>query len=417
MAVLQLAPSDKAFSRVEALGRIARTVLATRITCLLLVTTWLSLQHGRPGVLVGLCVGAAWLLLLMTRWSTFGLILCTHPVVLAIDAVAGFWVLADTTALSPALLMVGTGSILTGLCLDRRGTAYFAPLFVAGWLLVYSGEVPATLTAADVFVGLVLVPALLVGAMVAGVGIRGATLDAEASERRLHRQVRAAGVAEERARLAREMHDSLVKSLHGVAMMADALPGWVEASPEKARIQAHLIADLIKGATKESRELIVAMRRADATAEPAELVRGTLERWRLATGREADLVIDGEPQLATESAYELAAILGEALENVHRHTPPGTRVHVALEEQDSWVTLRVDDDGTDAPAEVADLSLPGHFGVLGMRERAARVGGAVRLTSVIGNGVTVTARLPAALNASRSGALDDADTMLEEEHA
>jgi signal transduction histidine kinase len=397
MAVLHLSPSDDAFDRVDALGRIARTMLATRISCLLLVTTWLSLQHGRPGVLLGLCAGAAWLVLLITRWSTFGLILCTHPAVLAVDALLGFWVLADTTALSPALLMVGTGSVLTGLCLDRRGTAYFAPLFVAGWLLVYSGEAPQRLTSADVFVGLVLVPALLVGAMVAGVGIRGATLDAEAGERRLRRQVRAAGVAEERARLAREMHDSLVKSLHGVAMLADALPGWVEASPEKARVQAHLIADLITRASKESRELILAMRRADATAEPAELVRGTLDRWRLATGREADLVVDGEPTLPTESAYELAAILGEALENVDRHTPPGTRVRVALQARDSWVTLRVVDDGTGALPGVEGLSRPGHFGVLGMRERAARVGGAVRLTSVPGTGVTVTARLPAAL--------------------
>jgi signal transduction histidine kinase len=409
VAVLQLAPSDDAFNRVQALGRIARTMLATRITCLFLVTTWLALEHGRPGVLLGMCAGAAWLLLLMTRWATFGLILCTHPVVLAIDALLGFWVLADTSPLSPALLMVGTGSILTGLCLDRRGTAYFAPMFVAGWLLVYSGDAPQRFTSADVFVGLVLVPVLLVGAMVAGVGIRGATLDAEAGERRLRRQVRAAGVAEERARLAREMHDSLVKSLHGVAMMADALPGWVEASPEKARVQAHMIADIIKGATKESRELIVAMRRADATAEPAELVRGTLERWRSATGRDADLVVEGEPMLPTESAYELAAILSEALENIHRHTPTDTRVQVQLEEQDSWVTLRIEDDGTGAPAEVAGLSLPGHFGVLGMRERAARVGGAVRLTSVEGNGVTVTARLPAAL--------DEFETTLEEEHA
>jgi signal transduction histidine kinase len=397
MAVLQLAPSDDAFGRVQALARIARTLLAVRITCLLLVTCWLALQNGRSGLTLGLCVGAAWLLLLMNRWSTFGLILCTHPVVLAVDAFLCFVMLADTAPLSPSLLMVGTGSMLTGLCLDRRGTAYFAPLFLAGWLLVYSQGAGQTLTSAEVFVGLALVPVLLVGAMFAGVAIRVATLDAEASERRLRRQIRAAGVAEERARLAREMHDSLVKSLHGVAMMADALPGWVEASPEKARVQAQMISGIIARATKESRELIVAMRRADATAAPAELVAGALERWRSATGRDAELSVQGDPMLPTESAYELAAILGEALENIDRHTPPGTRAHVSLSEQDAWVTLRVEDDGTGAPA-AADLAAPGHFGLLGMRERAARVGGAVRLASEPGGGLQVTARLPAALD-------------------
>jgi len=396
--VLQLAPSDDAFARVQALGAIARTLLAVRITCLLLVTTWLALQHGRPGLLVALCAGAGWLLLLMTCWSTVGLILCTHPAVLATDALLGFLVLADTAPVSPSLLMVGTGAMLTGLCLDRRGTAYFAPLFVAGWLLVYSQGAPQSLTSAQVFVGLVLVPVLLVGAMVAGVGIRDATLDAEASERRLRGQVRAAGVAEERARLAREMHDSLVKSLHGVAMMADALPAWVDASPDRARVQAHTIADTIKRATKESRELLVAMRRADATAAPPELVRTIVERWRVATGRQADLVVEGRPTLPTESAYELAAILGEALENVDRHTPAGTRVTVRLRDQDSWVTLQVEDDGTGAPADIAGLSQHGHFGLLGMRERAARVGGAVLLESAAGHGVRMTARLPAALD-------------------
>jgi signal transduction histidine kinase len=387
---------------VQALGRIARTLLSARITCLLLVSTWLTIEQ-RPSVLVlALCAGAGWLLLLMTRWSTFGLMLCTHPAILAVDALLGFVVLDDTQPVSPSLLMVGTGSILTGLCLDRRGTAYFAPLFVAGWLLVFSRSSPQTLTSADVFIGLVLVPVLLVGAMVAGVGIRMATLDAEASERRLRRQIRTAGVAEERARLAREMHDSLVKSLHGVAMMADALPGWVEESPDKARAQARMIAETLTRTTKESRDLILAMRRADPTSPPADLVRATLERWSTATGRQAELCVEGEPRLATESAYELVAILGEALENVDRHTCADTRVEVRFEEKDAWVTLEVHDDGPDPP-DAAELARPGHFGVLGMRERAARVGGSLRLVSEPGSGLLVSARLPAALEDDDGG--------------
>ena len=138
------------------------------------------------------------------------------------------------------------------------------------------------------------------------------------------------------------------------------------------------------------------MRRADARTTPAEQVRSTVERWRTTSGRDATVETDDAAALPTESSYELVAILGEALENVRRHTPEGTPTRVTLGERDGWVLLTVRDEGPGIPEEHAG-GREGHFGVLGMSERAARIGGSLQVLSRPGAGTTVEARIPALL--------------------
>lgn len=398
MAVIQLTPRDETFQRVRSLTGIARLILDIRLVSGLLVTIWLVLRDADGAVLAVLCVAMAWLLLVLLRWRTIGWILCTHPVVLAADAAACFVALAVTSVLSPVLLLSGTGALLTGLCLQRRGAWYFSPLYVAAWWMVYSLTPPARADGADMFLHLVIVPVLLVGALFLGAGIRVVVLRATETEITLRREMRSAGVAEERARMAREMHDSLTKSLHGMAMLADAVPRWIDRSPDRARAQAQQLSELIKGAGRESRALIHAMRRADATATASDAVRRTVDRWRKTTGRDATCETVGKPSLPTESAFELTAILDEALENVRRHTPEGASASVTLAEQEGWVHLQVVDNGPGVPDGGSEVDKDAHFGLLGMRERAARVGGQLSVTSRPGVGTTVSARLPASLD-------------------
>lgn len=410
MAVLQLSPSSEAFERARALSDIARTVLATRIVCCLLVLVWLAMQPRLAGTATCLALASVWLVLLLRHWSSFGVLVSTHPVILALDTLGCFVLLAASGPISPAVLILGTGCLLIGLCLARRGAMWFTPLILTGWWVVYalgtSGH--RVEVSSQAFVALVLVPALLIGSLFVGAAVRLATLDAAAAEQLLRTQIRVAGVAEERARLAREMHDSLVKSLHGIAMMADALPRWVVANPDRAKAQAATIATLLKKTSHESRELVLAMRRAPANATVPEIIRGTAERWERSSGRRVLLQVTGEPSLPTESAYELSAILNEALENVGRHTPPQASATVTLAEQHAWVVLVVRDDGGGASAPEG-LTRSGHFGLLGMKERASRVGGEVTVESRPGVGVVVNARLPG-LND-----LDDLDDLDEPE--
>lgn len=398
MAVLQLAPRDDVFERVQILTHVARVMLDVRIVCGLLVALWLGMGPHRGPVVVGLCLLMAWLLLVLLRWRTIGWVLCTHPVILAADATAGYVVLAVTETVSPVLLLVASGAMLTGLCLDRRGAWYFSPLLAAAWWLVYSLNPPSRVSEGDGFVHVVVVPALLAGAMFLGAGIRRVMLEGAEADRVLREQMRAAGVAEERARLAREMHDSLTKSLHGIAMMADALPAWVERSPERAQQHARTISEQLRSAARESRSVILAMRQTDATATPGDLVCSAVDRWQATTGRSARCSVEGEPVLPAESAYEMAAVLGEALENIRRHTPDSTAASVVLAEEPGWVRLVVGDDGPGFVEEPDDARSPGHFGLIGMQERAARVGGRLTVTSRPGEGTSVELWVPGSVS-------------------
>jgi signal transduction histidine kinase len=398
VAVLQLAPRDEVFERVRILARVARTILDVRIVSSLLVAVWLVMVPGQNLALLALCTMTGWLLLVLLRWRTIGWVLCTHPAVLAADTAVGFALLAMTGSVSPMLLVVAAGVMFTGVCLDRRGASYFAPLVAAAWWTVYAASPPERIDAGDGFVHVVVLPVLLIGLMYLGAGIRAVILEGAEAERVQREQTRAAGVAEERARMAREMHDSLTKSLHGIAMMADALPGWVERSPQQAADQARMIAEQLRVATRESRAMILAMRESAASGGVGQLVRVTVDRWQVTTGRPATCRVEGEPALPTESAHEAVAVLREALENVRRHTPEETGVEVALSTRPGWVRLIVRDRGPGAAAPTRDLSRPGHFGVLGMRERAARVGGRLEVVSAPTEGTSVELLVPASLD-------------------
>jgi signal transduction histidine kinase len=392
-----LSPRDEAFERVEALAGIARTVIDVRLLLGLLTAVWLLLRDTEPAVMLGMAAAMGWLLLVLLRWRSVGRLLCTHPFVLAADAALCFAALAATEAMSPFLLLAGSGALMIGLCLDRRGAAVFAPLLTAGWWLAYTVRPPASMSTPDVFVQLVGVPALLAGLGFLGAGIRGVVLRAADTERRLREEMRTAGVAEERARMAREMHDSLLKSLHGLALVADTVPAWIDRAPDRAQQQARRLSEEIRVAGRESRELVLAMRRADARDGLADQVRQSVERWRGTTGRQVTLRAEpagDEPDLSTAAAYELVAILNEALENVRRHTPEPTAVEVVLDGEHGWTRLRVVDNGPGMPRDRAQEGRPGHFGLLGMRERAARAGGRLTVSSRPGVGTTVEVRMP-----------------------
>ncbi len=372
MAVLLSSARDDVFERVEALTGIARTILDIRLLLGLLAAFWMLLRGADNTVLLVMLAAMAWLLLVLLRWRTLGRVVCTHPVVLAVDALLCFAGLAATEVMSPLILLLGSSALMTGLCLDRRGAAFFAPLMVAGWWVVYTATPPAGVSAPDVFVQVAGVPVLLVGVSFLGAGIRATVLSAAEVERELRVQMRSAGVAEERARMAREMHDSLIKSLHGLALLADSVPGWIDRSPDRAQDQARRLSDLIRVAGRESREMVLAMRRADARDRVADQVRETVERWRATSNRSVVLTTEGDPDLATEPAYELVAVLGEALENIRRHTPEEAAVVVTLTEDHGWLRLVVTDNGPGMPRRAGPRRAAGALRAAG----DARAGGA-----------------------------------------
>ena len=211
-----------------------------------------------------------------------------------------------------------------------------------------------------------------------------------ARARRAHPAARAAAAAE-RARLARDMHDSLAKSLHGVALAAAALPRWVERDARTALDQATVIREAAEQASREARELLVSLR----TRRDVPLVTRLTElvtEFEARTGIRTELEIGSAPELDPDAVHELAQIVGEALENVHRHAGAS---HVTVGVRDGLLPATVevavvDDGGGFDPTRVpAD-----HFGLVGMRERADGLGGHLDVAAAPGEGTAVTLRIP-----------------------
>ena len=200
-------------------------------------------------------------------------------------------------------------------------------------------------------------------------------------------------VAEERARIARELHDIVAHSVGVIVVQAGAAEQVVEEDPEFARRALGTIRSTGSGALTEMRRLVTMLRDPDTVLDLApqpgsatlpELVDAARE-----SGLAVDLEVSGE-RPALPAGLDLTAyrIVQEALTNVRRHSP-ATHAQVAMDFGDEELSITVRDPG---PARAPDAAGPGH-GLVGMRERAALFGGRVE-TEQGERGFTLRAVLP-----------------------
>lgn len=384
-----IAPDHRTFQGL------AQVLLDVRLVAGLLALTWAWVDGQPTAVLLALTTWMVAMLVVLLRWRGYADVMMRHPVLHLLDLGVCSWLLAEAGLLSPFVFLLLSGGLFTGLCLGRRGAYFFTPGYVVCWLLTAAVALPAGVAPGVAFLVLVVVPVILVAMLFGGGAFQAAVCAAARLEQSLQREREVAAVAEERARLARELHDSVTKSLYGMAMLADALPTTIRTDPEAAIARAGDLAQAARTATVESRDLLVAMRRADARVSAAELVTQTAERWRASTGRPLGCRVEGSPRLDPAALYELGAILDEALENVARHTPREVSAEVELTTDTGWLVLRVRDAGPGmAGSEESAATRRGHYGLLGMRERAARIGALLDLESAPGQGTTVSLRVP-----------------------
>ncbi|MEU1405035.1 histidine kinase [Streptomyces sp. NPDC005728] len=371
-----------------------RQVFGFRLAMIVLAAP-AALLNAAPGLGVRL-VGAAVVVTFMVSyvlfrdWERFGPLLLRHPSLLAADTLFGSLLLIsagpDTTL---AYVSVCT-PLLAGLVYSWRGAACFASLQSLILLLVHATLKP------DGQAGVaesLLLPGLCVISGAMGSTLRNLMLRFGAATQALTAvQARLAAteaVHAERARLAREMHDSVAKTLYGVALAADGLAATASAdAPDPARIrqQAELVSRSARRAAAESRELLTDLRQEDASAAPRDL-------WTELDARTADFTtrtglravcrqVGGVPlpPIPPPLARDLLAIATEALENAHRHAS-ATRVEVTAGIDGDLLRLTIHDDGRGLPpgTTLEHLRHSGHFGLLGMVERAASTGARIRI--------------------------------------
>ncbi|WP_443056165.1 sensor histidine kinase [Streptomyces sp. IBSBF 3136] len=385
-------PSEKI--QVRALQAMCRQVFGFRLAMIVLAAP-AALLNAAPGLGVRLVGGAVVVTFMVSYvlfrdWERFGPLLLRHPTLLAADTLVGSLLLVsagpDTTL---AYVSVCT-PLLAGLVYSWRGAACFASLQSLILLLVH------TTLKSDRQTGVaesLLLPGLCVIAGAMGSTLRNLMLRFGAATQALTAvQARLAAteaVHAERARLAREMHDSVAKTLYGVALAADGLATTASAgTPDPARVrqQADLVSRSARRAAAESRELLEDLRREEDPARPVDIwteLTARADDFSTRTGvptlcrRTGDTPL---PPVAPAPARHLLAIATEALENVSRHAR-ATRVELTAGVHGDQLRLTVHDDGDGLPPDTTleHLRHNGHFGLLGMVERAASAGARIRI--------------------------------------
>lgn len=379
--------------QINALQAMCRQVFGFRLAMIALAAPAAILNAG-PGLPTRLVAAAIVITfmgsyVLFRDWERFGPLLLRHPSLLAVDTLFGSLLLIsagpDTTL---AYVSVCT-PLLAGLVYGWRGAAVFASLQSLILVLVYA-------TATDLQAGIAessLLPGLCVIAGAVGSSLRNLVLRFGSATQALTAvQARLAvteAVSAERARLAREMHDSVAKTLHGVALAADGLAGSAGAdrmNPALVKQQAELVARSARRAAAESRELLADLRRETDPDQATDVLVELAARTRDFSGRTGLSAVyrpTGEhtvPPVPPAVARQLLTIATEAMENAYRHAAP-TRVDVRAGVHGDLLRISVYDDGCGLPSgtTLEQLRRAGHFGLVGMVERAASVGARIRV--------------------------------------
>ena len=325
----------------------------------LLATVPLGLVRRRPLVAAWLITVGTWFILAdSTAMATVG--------GLASQALAAYFVAANCRRLASVLLAV--------------------PFVIATSAGMGQGRLSG-----------LLVLALVVGAQFAGDARRQrgqAIAERDATRRAMTDTLREQAAAQERARIARELHDVVAHHVSMVAVQAETARLTTEGMPPEGRDRLAAIGDTARDALTEMRRLLGVMRtdapgEAELAPQPGLAQVEELVDGARAAGTDVRLHVEGDP-VALPSGVDLTAyrVVQEALTNARRHAP-GAAVDVDLVYGDEAVRVRVRDDGPGPPG-----TGDGGHGLVGMHERVAMVGGRLRVGPGARGGFAVQADLP-----------------------
>ncbi|MFF3056667.1 sensor histidine kinase [Streptomyces sp. NPDC057909] len=395
--------------QLNALQAMCRQVFGFRLAMIAIATPF-AIDHTASGAATWL-IGSAVLVtfmgsyVLFRDWERFGPVLLRHPWLLGIDALFGALLLITATPESTLAYVTVCTPLLAGLVYGWRGAAVFAALQTLIVFGVYGTD--SRLQAGDATA--LLLPGFCVIAGAVGVTLRNLLLRfGTASQALTETRARLAvneAVEGERTRLAREMHDSVAKTLHGLALAADGLASSSDRmDPLTVKHQAELVARSARRAAAESRELLSDLRRdsgLDGGVDVVSELRARADDFTRRHGLTATFRMLNEapvPLVPQVVARQLLTVASEAMENAHRHAHP-TYLIVLAGVKGDVLRVSVYDDGRGLPpgTTLDDLKRAGHFGLVGMVERAASIGARIRIgKGKAAKGTEVRLELPVA---------------------
>jgi NarL family two-component system sensor histidine kinase YdfH len=212
-------------------------------------------------------------------------------------------------------------------------------------------------------------------------------------------------IAAERQRMARELHDTLSQGLAGLILQLEAAVAHLAANhPERARSILEQSMEKARGTLREARQAIDDLRQ-PAGRDLAEAAALEAERFTQATGVACEPLIELKTAIPEVVAETAIRAISEGLTNIARHARAGN------------VTLRLSELGTELEIEIRDDGIgfdpqavqPGHYGLLGMRERLRLAGGRLEIQSEAGHGTCLLIHFPLG-NAARTDETGTVDT-------
>jgi len=203
---------------------------------------------------------------------------------------------------------------------------------------------------------------------------------------------------EERTRIARELHDTLLQTVQGASMhLGAALFGIAEDSPLKRQMERSL--QLMSRGIEEGRNAIQGLRSPGSHSSEDLIVALSRIRQELQVSADIDfrvIVTGRQKRLPAQIQNEIYRIGREALVNAFNHSG-AKRVELELEYSDNDLRMRVRDNGCGIDPQVLDKGLDGHWGLASMRERATRLGGLVKVLSSPTAGTEVQLCIPSSI--------------------
>ncbi|MFJ2257803.1 sensor histidine kinase [Streptomyces sp. NPDC087844] len=396
--------------QLNALQALCRQAFAIRLTLIAIGAPFATANAAdgfpRHAVLTAAVLGVMGSYAMLRDWDRCAPQLLAHPTLMAVDLVFGAILLLTASPASPLAYAAVCTPLLSGLLYGWRGSGVFTGLQLVVLLTVFRAwEHRPGAGASTLLIAGFCVAAGVIGVTLRNLMFRFGTAGHALAEANSRLAV-AEAVESERARLAREMHDSVAKTLHGLALSAEALAVAAdnERNPQTLKSQATAVAGAARRAATESRELLTDLRAHTAMSNPPMSLVTELDArvrdFESRTGIEATFAHRPGPALPLPpgAPRQFLAIVSEALENTHRHAD-ATHVRVTLEFSRSALRLTVRDDGTGTAVSLDDvhvLANTGHFGLLGMQERAASVAAELRLRSTEHGGTEVMLTLPCA---------------------
>ena len=209
---------------------------------------------------------------------------------------------------------------------------------------------------------------------------------------RLHEQVQRLAVVDERDRISRDLHDSVIQSIYAVTLSLDDVPDLVDEAPAEARQRVDDAIDALHGVIRDIRNFIFGLR--PLLLDSGNLVdglRALADEMRRNTAIEVDVRGELDDDVPMEVVAELLSIAREALANVARHSA-AEHASVRVERHGENLRLEVSDDGRGIATDAVRAG--GHHGLPNMQARAKGLGGSFDIDSAPAAGTRIIVTVP-----------------------